>query len=252
MSSHFQVTLDKRENRVIKSGPSKLLELEALMTARAYTVSRKHENFRVPKVLSFDASHGILETELIPDISPLKSLLDKKVALTELLEKTAEAISIIHEEVTLEKNEIFYLPKKFMDNGCLNAAIHGDFTLRNVQYDVTKRIPVLIDWSFCPKYLLRANYGSRFFDLAFMVNSIFVSPPYNYIFQHKERWEIAFSFVESYFRSSKSYIEVKNFKKYLQKISRLLYNQSKIDSSFFKKIKERKNRITFIKFADSL
>lgn len=252
MSSKFQVKLDKRNNRVIKSGPSEFLKLEALMTNKAYAISRKHEIFCVPRVLSFDSSLGILDTELIPDISPLKPLLYDKLSLVALLEKTAEAIFIIHDNIVLDKNEIFYLPHYFMDDDCPETAIHGDFTLRNVQYDVKKRIPVLIDWSFCPKYNMLANYGSRYFDLAFMVNSIFSSPPYDFIFSNKHRHEIAMLFVKSYFRHMQSTIEYGKFKKYIRKVSRFLYTQAKIDSGLLKTIKERKNRLNFIEFADSL
>jgi tRNA A-37 threonylcarbamoyl transferase component Bud32 len=252
MSSKFQVKLDKKNNRVIKSGPSDFLKLEALMTNKAYVVSRKHEIFCVPKVLSFDSSLGILETELIQDISPLKPLLYDKLSLVALLEKTAEAIFIIHDNIVLDKNEIFYLPNNFMDDDCPNTAIHGDFTLRNVQYDVNKRIPVLIDWSFCPKYHMLANYGSRYFDLAFMVNSIFSSPPYDFIFSDKHRHEMAMHFIKSYFRHMQSTIEYGIFTNYLKKLSRILYKQAKIDSSLLKTIKERRNRLNFIEFANSL
>lgn len=252
MSSKFQVILDKNKNRVIKSGPSEFLELEALMTNKAYEVSKNYDNFRVPKVLSFDRSLGILEMELISGISPLKPLLYDKFTLVSLLERTAGAIFIIHEKLALNKEEIFYLPNQFMDNSCVNTAIHGDFTLRNVQFDVNRKIPIFIDWSFCPKYHVLANYGSRFFDLAFMANSIFSSPPYSYITCNKERNVIALSFIESYFGIVKSKNEFQKFKKYLQKISRLFYLQSKIDSSLLKRYKERANRIAFIDFADSL
>jgi len=252
MSTKFQVIIDIRKNRVVKSGPSEVLELEFLMTNKAYAVSRNHEKFRVPKVLSFDVSLGILEMEFIPNISPLKPLLYEKGHLISLLEKTAEAIFIIHEKLVLEEKETFYLPNMFLDDACLNTAIHGDFTLRNVQYEVNKNIPVFIDWSFCPKYHVLANFGCKFFDIAFMVNSIFTSPPYSYFFQNKERYRIAIYFIESYFRLNKSIDEYNKFKKYLQNISRVLYLQSKVESTLSKKFKERKNRIAFIEFADSL
>lgn len=252
MSSMFQVTLDIKKNRVLKSGPSQFLELEALMTNKAHAVSRNYENFRVPKVFSFDGSLGILEMEFIPDISPLKNLVYEKVDFLDLLSKTAEAIFTIHEKLFLENHEIFYLPSKFMDRASVNSAIHGDFTLDNVQYDIIKKIPVLIDWSFCPKFNVPANYGSWFFDLAFMINSIFSSPPYSYIFCSKEKYMIGMCFIESYFKLGKSFYEYKKFKHYLQKVSRLFYQKSKNESRLVKKFRERKNRISFIKFADSL
>lgn len=252
MSSNFQVTLDKERNRVLKSGPTQILELEALMTHKAYEVSQKHANFRVPKVFSFNASLGILEMEYIPDISPLRFMLYEKASLTDFLQKTAQAIFIIHENVCLENEEIVFLPNDFMDDACLNTAIHGDFTLDNVQYDVNNGTIVLIDWSFCPKFHIPANYGSRFFDLAFMVNSIFSSPPYSFIFCQKERFSPALKFIDSYFKLTNSSCDYHEFKKYLQKFSRFLYKQSKNGTKITKIIKERNNRLSFIKFADFL
>ena len=63
-----------------------------------------------------------------------------------------------------------------------NVFIHGDFTLRNVCFEKTTGQLVITDWSAAPLLGRIGTYGSRFVDIIWFLNYIFLAVPRECLF----------------------------------------------------------------------
>jgi hypothetical protein len=252
MSKLFTVKLDYDRKIALKSGDPGALFVEAMVTRKAYELSCRHKIFRTPKVISFDPARGVLELELIENIEALKSLLPGNPKLGSLLAMAAESLVLVHEELRLDKEEMIRVPEVLSCAQCGESAIHGDFTLRNVQYDLSNNMLVIIDWSFAPGFQKVANYGPGYLDLASMVNSIFSSPPYSFFSRGSDRAELAQVFINRYFELCGPRADFKLFASYLHRISEMFFRNARNRTPWHRFQRQKQNRKKFVRFADLL
>ncbi len=213
------VIIDYKKKVVTKTGSPEVIGLEAKMTEKAYELSCISKTFRVPKVLCHDYSMGILKLELIENIRPISTLLQNRKKFKKIISITGECLAYIHDELSLQEESVFRFTKEKnieIDEES-NAFIHGDFDVYNVQYDFIDESVVILDWSLSPLMDSLANYESRYWDISWMVGTIFQCRPYNFnIFSRSnERGYFANIFLDTYFKNSRYKINPEQLSKYM-------------------------------------
>jgi aminoglycoside phosphotransferase (APT) family kinase protein len=161
-----------------KTGDPSLLAVEAAKTKKAGAIGRNSGLFYVPKVLNFNEQTGELDFERVRGLVTLREMAVRKdERLSGLLRRTGEALATIHEHLALSDEMKHELPHEWMDSSDENVFIHGDFTLRNVCFHEPSGQLVILDWSAAPYLGRSGTYGSRFFDIIWFVNYIFLAVP---------------------------------------------------------------------------
>jgi aminoglycoside phosphotransferase (APT) family kinase protein len=170
-------------NIIRKTGEPDTLAIEVAKASRAFDIAQDSGLFYVPKVVNFDSKTGVLEFERL---NGLVTLLDmaacKDSRLFELLRKAGQALSVIHEKLTLPENMKHELPAEWMTCPGENVFIHGDFAGFNLCFDESAGRLVILDWSSAPFIGNIATYGSRFFDVIWFVIFIFYGAPRRCLF----------------------------------------------------------------------
>jgi len=161
-----------------KTGDSSLLAVEAAKTERAGEIGRDSGLFYVPKVLNFDEQTGELDFERVRGlVTLLEMAVRKDERLSGLLRRAGEALAVVHEQLVLPEDMKYALPSEWMDSPDVNVFVHGDFTLRNLCFHEISGQLVILDWSAAPYLGRSGTYGSRFFDIIWFVNYIFLAVP---------------------------------------------------------------------------
>jgi hypothetical protein len=166
-----------------KTGEQEALAIEAAKASRAFEIGKHCGLFYVPKIVDFDAKAGVLEFERLDGLVTLLDMAaHKDHRLFELLKKAGQALSVIHEKLVLPENMKHKLPAEWM--ACLgeNVFIHGDFAGFNLCFDESAGRLVILDWSSAPLLGNVATYGSRFFDIIWLVIFIFYGAPRRCLF----------------------------------------------------------------------
>ena len=166
-----------------KTGDPNKLAIEAAKASKAFDISKDSGLFYVPKIVNFDAENGVLEFE---HLYSLVTLLDmaagKDERLLEIFKKTGQALAIIHEKLVLPEEMKHELPVEWMAYPDENVFIHGDFAGFNLCFDESSNQLVILDWSSAPLLGQTVTYGSRFFDIIWLVIFIFYGAPRRCLF----------------------------------------------------------------------
>jgi hypothetical protein len=202
--------VDQEHGSVIKYIPPLKFENEVLANKSAYLLGEKSGLFYVPRILEENREQSWIKFEYIPGLTPLVDFLRSGDArLSELLKKNGEILSFVHDNLHLGK--IDPIPDWFDCEG-RHVFLHGDFNLINTQYDIQNRRIVILDWSLSPIMGTSGNWGVYYFDVAWMINTIFVFPPYMK-FDYKYRKDLSDVFLKSYLLSSNNQFDPGKFKK---------------------------------------
>ena len=205
-------------------------DLEFRTTIEARNLALQRGNFYVPIILDSDSSNLSITFEYIPNLIPIISLLtdpSNRKLLFKIMIQVGETLSVIHSNLTVPgsiKPIPINIPCKSKE-----AFLHGDYNLMNIQLDVMRNRLVVLDWSFTPIVYPPGNRGPIFWDISWMLNSIFSSQPLlknDFSF----RSQLAKKLLRSYSDSSMiklDYFDLSNYCKQLFLI-------------FMKKAKERK------------
>lgn len=161
---------------VIKRGDPRLMRIEAEKTLRAGAIARSSGLFRVPRILDYDDSGGVLVSERIPGLVGIRrARLDGK-RLLGMADRAGEALAAVHRELRLPPGMEKPLdpPWSAMGNLCY---IHGDFSAENVCIDPDRPdVPVVIDWQTTQRHGGEATFDSAYFDIAWFINNWFYKP----------------------------------------------------------------------------
>jgi tRNA A-37 threonylcarbamoyl transferase component Bud32 len=161
-----------------KTGEPTLLAVEATKTRLAHAIGKESGLFYVPKVLSFDAQAGVLELERIDGLVTIFELATRKDArLYELLGRAGRALALVHEKLVLPDEMKYEMPPEWIDDSGRNVFIHGDLAVCNLLFHEESDKVVILDWSAAPVLGRTPTYGSRLFDVAWFINSIFLCRP---------------------------------------------------------------------------
>ncbi|KPL77317.1 hypothetical protein ADN00_09320 [Ornatilinea apprima] len=249
IKDNIKFELDK--GYIKKSPVNNGASLEIASSISAYSLAKRSGLFSVPEVLEFDLEANEIVFEYIQNISPVGSLLhhlgDEKLA--EIFFRVGQILRYIH--LSLEPDCGRYLIPKSIDFEGWKTFLHGDFNLINVQYDLLRDHIVILDWSLTPLLKKSANWGTHFWDIAWMINSIFCSPPYltnDYLY----RKMLAESFLLGYQQNSSNVIDKKAFSLYCQNVFELFLKKFQQRTDFLHQIVQLPNRFMFEKFSLSL
>jgi len=172
--------------------------------------------FYSPKVLEYNRDQSWIKFEYIPGLAALRSFFPSQdPQLFELLKKVGVILDYIHNNLHLEK--VHPIPDRFDCEG-KHVVLHGDFNSLNILYDHQNNRIVIIDWSLSPLIRGTGNWGVCYFDVAWMINSIFASPPFMK-FDYPYRKDLADVFIKSYLQSSDNKFDINK----LNRIGKKLY-----------------------------
>ena len=166
-----------------KTGEPATLVIEAVKATKAFEIGKDCGLFYVPKVVNFDAKTGVLEFERLNGLVTLLDMAARKdERLFELLKKAGRALAVIHEKLVLPEDMKHELPVEWMTSPDENVYIHGDFAGFNLCFDESAGQLVILDWSSAPLLGRNATYGSKFFDIIWLVIFIFYGAPRRCLF----------------------------------------------------------------------
>jgi len=166
-----------------KTGKPGTLVIEAAKASKAFNIGKDCGLFYVPKVVNFDAKTGVLEFERLNGLVTLLDMAARKdERLFELLKKAGQALAVVHEKLVLPQEMKHELPAEWMASPGENVFIHGDFAGFNLCFDESSGRLVILDWSSAPLLGRNATYGSRFFDIIWLVIFIFYGAPRRCLF----------------------------------------------------------------------
>jgi len=166
-----------------KTGEPGTLAIEAAKASKAFDIGKDCGLFYVPKVVNFDAKTGVLEFERLNGlVTSLDMAARKDERVFELLKKAGQALAVVHEKLVLPREMKHELPAEWMACPGENVFIHGDFAGFNLCFDESSGRLVILDWSSAPFLGRNATYGSRFFDIIWLVIFIFYGAPRRCLF----------------------------------------------------------------------
>ena len=166
-----------------KTGEPGTLAIEAAKASMAFDIGKSCGLFYVPKIVNFDVKKGVLEFERLYDLVTLLDMAARKdERLFELLKKAGQALAAVHEKLVLPEEMKHELPAEWMASPDENVFIHGDFAGFNLCFDESTGRLVILDWSSAPLLGRNVTYGSRFFDIIWLVIFIFYGAPRRCLF----------------------------------------------------------------------
>ena len=166
-----------------KTGEPGALAIEATKASMAFDIGKDCGLFYVPKVVNFDAKTGVLEFERLSGLVTLLDMATRKdERLFELLKKAGQALAVVHEKLVLPEEMKHELPAEWMTSPGDNIFIHGDFAGFNLCFDESAGRLVILDWDSAPLLGNVVTYGSRFFDIIWLIIFIFYGAPRSCLF----------------------------------------------------------------------
>jgi tRNA A-37 threonylcarbamoyl transferase component Bud32 len=203
-----------------KKGEPELLVIEAAKAVRANEIGRDSGLFDVPKVLKFDADAGVLDFEKIDGLVTLLDLaIRKDQRLHDLLNKTGQALAVIHRQLTLPDEMKHKLPSEWLGTPDENVFLHGDYAPINACFHEPSESLVILDWSAAPLIGRAPTFGSRYFDVLWFTTCVFCGVPYKNMFS----WDaegMANAFLKGYVEEVSSE-NLNKLQDYLPKICQL-------------------------------
>jgi hypothetical protein len=165
-------TISILENTVIKTNRPIRARIEAEKTIRAFEIGKSSGLFRVPRVLDYDDSKGIIVLERLKNITKLGPVLCSGAGGRKIVETIADSLSIIHSNLCLPDEMRVPLPEELSFPGD-DVYLHGDFSIKNVFVTTDRPGIAILDWQTTWVHEANATYGTRYFDVMFFLSSIF-------------------------------------------------------------------------------
>jgi hypothetical protein len=164
-----------KDDVVIKTADPKLMRIEVEKTTRAHQIGRASGLFRAPQILDYDDAAGRATFELIRDTKKLRNAITAESESLSLMKMAAEALAVIHKNLTLPEQMKTLLPDEYYLPGS-DVFLHGDFGLGNVCVSGDGRQLVIFDWQATQKLHIAATYGTRYFDVMWFIYNLFHHP----------------------------------------------------------------------------
>jgi len=117
-----------------------------------------------------------------------------------VLERIGQGLAEIHRSLTLPDDMRTALPPELSLEGETQVFLHGDFNGTNVCIDRSNQTIAVLDWQMTSVHGGTATYGTRYFDLTWFVNHLFVRPLHRYLFARPAA-PAARLFLQSYFKA---------------------------------------------------
>ena len=188
------------ENTVTKTAAPDLMRVEVEKTRRAYEIGKDCGLFRVPEVLDYDEDEGIAVFERLHKIESIYKVITWGKQYVALVEHLGASLAIIHRELTLPDDMCIPLPAEFALSHN-EVFLHGDLTLDNVCVGSSWPPIVILDWQFTTGYGGRATFGTRYFDIMWLIGNLIRRPTPRFLFSNPVR-PVAKAFMESYYQEA--------------------------------------------------
>ncbi|MGB7328004.1 MAG: hypothetical protein WBD31_24225 [Rubripirellula sp.] len=158
---------------VVKTGDVSKMAVEAEKTRRAYALANESQLFRVPRVLDFDGANGTIVLERIPDLVSMGDVLNSPSQNLQFLAALAKAMACIHAEFALPDEMKIELPEPYRFDPRTNVFLHGDLSIKNIFMSASDSKVVILDWQMTEVHGGKSTYGTRYFDVSWVVNNLF-------------------------------------------------------------------------------
>ena len=165
-------TIMINENTVVKTDYPIRLRAEAEKTIRAFEIGKDSGLFRVPRVLDYDFSKGILVLERLRNISRLAPVLCSGHEDRQLIDTIAMSLATIHEKMRLSAEMHVPLPAELSFPGS-DVVLHGDMAIKNIFLTTDRPGIAILDWQMTMVHGGDATYGTRYFDVMWFVSNLF-------------------------------------------------------------------------------
>ncbi len=207
------VEINKEEQIIVKKVEASKIELEIEVTKLAYQLSQKTDLFTVPEIVAADLANGTITYRYLENIVPLSALLINGELTAEIINNVGKSIRFVHQNLVLTQKKSLDKSYDFLDPTQYRSAfLHGDFTLNNVQYDLTAKKIVILDWSTSTSFGKAGNWGVVYWDLSKFISSIFISAKVS-LFYRKEYENLAYQFIKGYTSNQEELLVLKKFGK---------------------------------------
>jgi hypothetical protein len=162
-------------NRIIKTGSKARMKIEAAKLTSAYELGKRTGLFRSPRLID-SSEDGTLVLEFVPGFRSAQVLAAYGSETHPFWAASGSALRTIHAYLDPQDCAAAPLPSLWNASSDSRCWLHGDYNLANVGYTLPYEGPVVLDWSLTPMLDSNATVGSPFFDLAWMLKSIFLLP----------------------------------------------------------------------------
>lgn len=159
----------------IKTVDPATMRIEVEKTVRARAIAASCGIFEVPEILDYDAKSGRITFELMHDIHRLRDAVTSEHTAGPLMLTLGRALAIIHKNLTMPEDMVLPLPYEYAMPGS-EVFLHGDFGPGNICVGSDGKRIVILDWQSSAKLGSPATYGSRYFDLTWMIYNLFYRP----------------------------------------------------------------------------
>lgn len=159
----------------IKEVDPATMHIEVEKTIRAEEIAKSCKIFEVPKILDYDTKNGCITFELIHDIHELRLAVTSEYTARPIMRRLGRALAIIHNNLTLPEDMVLPLPYEYA-MPCSKVFLHGDFHAGNICVSSDGKRIVIVDWQSSAKLGMPVTYGTRYFDLAWMIYELFYRP----------------------------------------------------------------------------
>jgi len=193
-------TIQFGKNTVTKTAAPDLMRVEVEKTRRAFEIGKNCGLFRVPEVLDYDEAKGIAVFERLHEIKSIFKAIAWGKQYIALAENMGASLAIIHRELTLPDDMRVPLPVEFVLSRN-EVFLHGDLTLDNVCVGSSWPPIVILDWQFTTGYGGRATFGTRHFDIMWLIGNLIRRPTPRFLFSNPVR-PVAKAFMESYYQEA--------------------------------------------------
>ena len=105
------------DKTIVKSGNPSLIRVEVEKTRRALQIGEETGLFRVPKILDYDETRGVVVFERIFGIEPLVRAAHWGREYEELGERLGASLAAIHAGLSLPSDMIIQLPGEYRPGG---------------------------------------------------------------------------------------------------------------------------------------
>lgn len=203
----------------IKTVDPATMRIEVEKTVRARAIAASSGIFEVPEILDCDAKSGRITFELMRDIHPLRDAATSEHTAMPLMRTLGRALAIIHKNLTMPEDMILPLPNEYAMPSA-EVFLHGDFGPGNIFVGSDGKRIVILDWQSSAKLGSPATYGSRYFDLSWLIYDLFYRPV------NRPRYRMAVPAAQLAEEFLRGYLEISDFgpdnrlKEYMQQFLR--------------------------------
>lgn len=159
----------------IKTADPTTMHIEVEKTVRARSIATSCGIFEVPEILDYDVESGRITFKLIQNIQNLRNAITSEQSARPIMRTLGRALAIIHKDMALPENMRLSLPYEYAMSGS-EVFLHGDFAPGNVFVCSDSKRIVILDWQSSAKLVLPVTYGTRYFDLTWMIYYLFYRP----------------------------------------------------------------------------